>query len=938
VPSWISRSIRFKLIAVVVTAVVAAVALAALAAAWREADRRFVSTTTEMRGIASAFAGVVSRPLASTDVRGVAENLRGIRNVPRIKYVRVVDSNEDAVFQFGAGIVVVREADASALRGDIGLWRAAYLGTYPITVPVQAGGRTIGRLEMVADLSDLQAALFESLLAALVLGGVAVIFGVLASLRLQRSITEPIANLKMAIRDVQATHDFDRVVERTSSDEVGELVAAFNDMLGQIRKRDEALTRHQAHLEDQVDRRTQELKAATVAAEQANQAKSDFLATMSHEIRTPMNGMLVMAELLAAAGLPGRQRRQAEVIVKSGRSLLAIINDILDFSKIEAGKLDLESVPVDPAGLVDDVLQLFAEKANEKGLDLAAYVAPDVPAEVAADPVRLTQVLSNLVNNALKFTECGGVIIAVTWDRRRQLFDVEVADTGVGIAEHKQHSIFDVFAQADQSTTRKYGGTGIGLAICQRLVHAMGGKLTVESTVGKGSSFRFSLPLPALKEAVPLPVSDAGSRPLVWLGLSRPLTCSVLRRALDASGIDSVDVFGRGYPLDEGNVPSALLADVAFLRNAVLPEWVFSYRKGGMTAVGVVADSRDAAADRLVQIGDADFTVDVPMRSQDMRTLVGALYSGADVIVTSFEQHDDRRSGPMASFLGARVLAADDSVLNQEVLVETLRRLDVDVVCVDNGAEAVEAVRSGGFDLVFMDASMPVMDGFAATREIRAWETRERRPETPIVGLSAHAIGEKSRAWREAGMSDYISKPFTLVQIESCLNRWLGGQRIDREMDPDAPRDAATSDNRVVAGEVAGEALILDRAVLDDIAGIQGPGNNLVDRIVALYRQHAPVAAGKLRALVGVKDQQALASAAHALKSMSRNVGAVEVASLCGRLEDEALAGRGTVSAEDVDRIDRALASALSELQATAAEMRNSFAQDLPVKAQRQAG
>ena len=383
-------------------------------------------------------------------------------------------------------------------------YRPLHLGTSAVRAPIVYAGKQVGQLILIADLSDLRTALIESLTLSLFIGLLAAIVGVAIAHLMQRSITRPITALSETMEQVRETRDFSHRAERHSSDETGQMVDAFNDMLDQIGRRDQALAHHRDQLEATVRERTRDLHAAKTAAEEANAAKSDFLATMSHEIRTPMNGMLVMAELLSASGLAPRLQRYSDVIVKSGQGLLTIINDILDFSKIEAGKLELERVPVAPRQLVDDVLQLFSERAVSAGLDIAAHVTPDVPKTIAADPVRLNQVITNLTNNALKFTQTGGVLVRVAVvgasespETARLRFSV--TDTGIGIPEDKCATIFDAFSQADQSTTRQFGGTGIGLSICQRLVNAMEGEIGVESVVGEGSTFAFEIPVDVLE-------------------------------------------------------------------------------------------------------------------------------------------------------------------------------------------------------------------------------------------------------------------------------------------------------------------------------------------------------------------------------------------------------------------------------------------------------
>jgi signal transduction histidine kinase len=270
-----------------------------------------------------------------------------------------------------------------------------------------------------------------------------------------------------------------------ADDEVGDMVASFNRMLGEIRSRDQALAAHMAGLEATVAERTAELSRARDAADAANRARGEFLAAMSHEIRTPMNGVLVMAEMLAAADLPSRQRRFAQVIASSGASLMAIINDILDLSKIEAGRLELEAAPVDLAEIAEEACALFWERARSKGLDLGTFVDPATPALVQGDAVRLRQIVSNLVNNAVKFTDSGGVLVLVGPGPAGGV-RIAVRDTGPGIERDRIGRLFEAFTQEDQSTTRRFGGTGLGLAICQRLVGAMAGRFAVRSRPGAG--------------------------------------------------------------------------------------------------------------------------------------------------------------------------------------------------------------------------------------------------------------------------------------------------------------------------------------------------------------------------------------------------------------------------------------------------------------------
>ncbi|MGI9415616.1 MAG: ATP-binding protein, partial [Hyphomicrobiales bacterium] len=660
-------SIRHKLSLIVVCAVLIAIVIATAASAWREANRFAAAKQAELTGTAQVFASAVADELATGSRSGAYQKLRAIGRIPGLAFARVEDTQGRRFAEIGTAVMLEH-------RGRDG-WFSSISLLFERSVEVRAdirkSGQVIGRLIMVADASELRERLWEGLVAAAFAAVLAALIGIVLAWRWQRRITVPIQNLTQAMEEVRANQDFSTQVTRETDDETGVMVDTFNDMLSQIRTRDERLAEHRSQLEFKVEERTRDLRSAKEAAEAANVAKSEFLATMSHEIRTPMNGMLVMAELMSGAELAPRQQRYAEVIVKSGQSLLSIINDILDFSKIESGNMDLERIALDPAEVIDDVLNLFWERASSKGVDLAGYVGADVPAEIEGDPVRLNQVLSNLVNNALKFTEAGHVVVLV---RRSPIqtpagdglaIEFSVKDTGIGIPEDKLASIFSAFSQADQTTTRKYGGTGLGLAICKRLVGAMGGEIGVTSTPGKGSAFSFTVATRALGASPELePSGDSRLRRAV-VAVTGSITPKAIAGYLRNHGI--------GFDLV---APNALTAETCAGADAVFlaPDLVGRIAAApspGDTApspcIVCVSELGDGSSDDHLDSGRAHDLIMRPISRRSMGEVIARLAAGTPL------GRDATRRGrntavELPSFAGARVLVADDSAINREVI------------------------------------------------------------------------------------------------------------------------------------------------------------------------------------------------------------------------------------------------------------------------------
>ena len=835
----------------------------------------------------------------------------------------------------------------------------------------------VGTIYLLSNLQPVYQRFHDLLLITIVAMVLSCLLALIIAARLQKSILDPLVHLTSVARQISQSQDYSLRAPTKAPDEIGALIDGFNSMLQEIQDREDELERNRENLSERVNQRTNKLSEANTRLQeeiterkriaqqvmdmaddlqtkneelalsrdealQAARAKADFLATMSHEIRTPMNGVIGMTGLLLETSLTTKQRSLANTVSTSAEALLDILNDILDFSKMEAGKLELESIDFNVSSTLEDTLDIMAERASQKQVELTGLVFPDVPTRVKGDPGRIRQILLNLIGNAIKFTNQGEVSVHVLFmgaSESKVELQIHVWDTGIGIPPEAKDKLFDSFTQADSSTTRNYGGTGLGLAICKQLAERMDGTIGVESHQGEWSLFWFSVKLDLASPTTQtewLPRLDLRGLRVLCVG-DNPTNLFLLKSYTKSWGMETMttsiaqqclpllqEAVASGHPFDLAILDRSMPAlDGIQLGQLIREEADLAHTKLLLlTSIGQRGEAAEAH-----QAGFAGYLTK-PLRKVQLHdglaTVMGYCWNEQpEHIRPLVTRHTLKETQRLSR---EKILVADDHAINQQLIILLLERLGYGSDVVTTGREAVKAVATGSYALVLMDCQMPEMDGFEATRIIREAESennkelgvRSKEQETnlsdtsdsslftphysriPIVALTANAMpGDREKCFA-AGMDEYLSKPIRLEELALALERLL----------PVHPDDNHTLELPLVLGSTFTESNVrathinnedspipaneasnagdenpspINHALFQEWQELRGP--EFVAKMAAQFVSDVTTCVHAIEQALDQKDSHGLGEAAHGLKGICANMGATPLRHMAIKIE-----------------------------------------------------
>lgn len=936
---WQQRSLRQQLVAVIVFNSAIAILVTSIAMVMSDLSRSHERLQKEVLSLAQLLGNRSSAALAFQDEQTADENLQALASLPQIASACLFSQRGKTLAVYARG---AREANHCQLRDKLD---QQYLvdteSGVLIQIPIRDADRVIGAIQIQstelpfgarfsAQLGSLSLVLIGALSLALVV-----------AMRLQRVISKPLADIRKVANAVVDTGDYSLRTPVHGAEDLRVLELSFNHMLQTIETLHADLRHQHSQLEVLVDERTAELGEALKVAVQANASKSVFLANISHEVRTPMNAIIGMTELVLRTDLEEKQRKYLEKVDDAAHGLLGIINDILDFSKMEAGKIEFTQVSFSLNQVLERLVVLTSHRAQNKGLEFLIDVEPEIPVALIGDDMRLCQVLVNLVSNAIKFTHRGEVLLRICrapdvnlnaegeseGDAIKLLF--EVRDTGIGITPEQREKLFNAFTQADASTSRQFGGTGLGLIIARGLVHGMQGEVWLTSTAGVGTSFFFTAVFgkqgvqPQFETA-----ALASLKALRVLVVDDNLSClSVIANILQSFRLEAQLVTNGRDCLDE--IKAAKERGKSY--DLVFLDWYMPDMDGLQTLKQIRENADSLGAPRVIMIS-AYYQDDLLEQTKDLQLSgfvekpinASALFDAVTGVVgaerkelQSVNRHAKSYQTLSANLRGARVLLVDDNEVNRSLGLDILTQAGLIVDLANDGAQAVEKVAQNAYDAVLMDWQMPVMDGFEATRQIRA---DARFAKLPILAMTANAMSGDKEKCLAVGMDDHIAKPINVKDLLTCLTRWIvkpqtkGGKSRENglgepsEMDEESNLSGLLGHVSPAFAVWSGIKELKVREALQRLDGNEALYQKLLD---ALSQEVDAVP--QIRLWLAHGETQRALIASHSLKGLAANLGATELMRAAQAVEKLLQAAPVSVSS-DLERCLETLANHLDQL------------------------